>query len=95
MSHRAEKSVRSHMGADGSLSIPRDRKGEFEPKLLKKKQTNISQDIEENILSMYAKGMTTGDIEAHIWDIYCLEASDRFFLWQKNGSSGLWRSSAR
>lgn len=38
--------------------------------MLKKNQTSISQDIEEKILSMYAKGMTTGDIEAHIQDIY-------------------------
>ena len=41
-------------------------KGEYEPQLLKKNQTSISQDIEEKILSMYAKGMTTGDIESHI-----------------------------
>ena len=38
--------------------MPRDRKGEFEPHVLKKNQTSISQDIEEKILSMYAKGMT-------------------------------------
>ena len=50
------------------VSVPRDRKGEFEPQVLKKNQTSISQDIEEKILSMYAKGMTTGDIEAHIQD---------------------------
>lgn len=37
-------------------SVPRDRKGEFEPQVLKKHQTSISQDIEEKILSMYAKG---------------------------------------
>lgn len=58
------------------VSVPRDRKGEFEPQLLKKNQTSISQDIEEKILSMYAKGMTTGDIEAHIQDIYGLSVSD-------------------
>ena len=38
--------------------------------MLKKNQTSITQDIEEKILSMYAKGMTTGDIETHIQDIY-------------------------
>ena len=58
------------------VAVPRDRKGEFEPQLLKKNQTSISQDIEEKILSMYAKGMTKGDIEAHIRDIYGLEVSD-------------------
>ena len=50
--------------------------GEFEAQLLKKNQTSISQDVEEKILSMYAKGMTTGDIETHIRDIYGLEVSD-------------------
>ena len=45
---------------------PRDRKGELELQFLKKNQTCISQVIEEKILSMYAKGMTTGDIESHI-----------------------------
>ena len=49
---------------------------QFEPQVLKKNQTSISQDIEEKILSMYAKGMTTGDIEAHIHDIYGVEVSD-------------------
>ena len=44
--------------------------------MLKKNQTSISQDIEEKILSMYAKGMTTGDIEAHIQDIYGICVSD-------------------
>ncbi len=58
------------------VSVPRDRKGEFEPQLLKKNQTSISRDIEEKILSMYDKGMTTSDIEVHIRDIYGVEVSD-------------------
>ena len=40
------------------IDVPRDRKGEFEPQLVKKQQTSLSGDIEEKILSMYAKGMT-------------------------------------
>ena len=52
--------------------MPRDRKGEFEPELVKKQQTTLTGDIEEKILSMYAKGMTTGDIEGHIKEIYGL-----------------------
>ena len=71
----SSKTLRTSFGKV-DVSIPRDRKGEFEPQLLKKKQTSISQDIEEKILSMYAKGMTTGDIETHIRDIYGLEVSD-------------------
>ena len=50
--------------------MPRDRDGEFEPQLVKKNQTTLTGDIEEKIISMYAKGMTTSDIEAHIRDIY-------------------------
>lgn len=69
------KNLRTSFG-EVELSVPRDRKGEFEPQILKKNQTSISQDIEEKILTMYAKGMTTGDIETHIQDIYGLSISD-------------------
>lgn len=71
----SSKTLRTSFG-DVVVSIPRDRKGEYEPQLLKKNQTSISQDIEEKILSMYAKGMTTSDIESHIRDIYGIEVSD-------------------
>ena len=71
----SSKTLRTSFG-DVEVSVPRDRKGEFEPQVLKKNQTSISQDIEEKILSMYAKGMTTGDIETHIRDIYGIEVSD-------------------
>ena len=71
----SSKKLRTSYG-EVDVSIPRNRKGEFEPQLLKKDQTSISQDIEEKILSMYAKGMSTGDIEAHIRDIYGVEVSD-------------------
>ena len=71
----SSKTLRTSFG-DVEVSVPRDRKGEFEPQVLKKNQTSISQDIEEKILSMYAKGMTTADIETHIRDIYGIEVSD-------------------
>lgn len=71
----SSKTLRTSFG-DVEVAVPRDRKGEFEPQLLKKNQTSISQDIEEKILSMYAKGMTTGDIEAPIHDIYGVDVSD-------------------
>ena len=71
----SSKTLRTSFG-DVEVAVPRDRKGEFEPQLLKKNQTSISQDIKEKILSMYAKGMTTGDIEAHIQDIYGVDVSD-------------------
>lgn len=71
----SSKTLRTSFG-DVEVSVPRDREGEFEPQILKKNQTSISQDIEEKILSMYAKGMTAGDIEAHIQDIYGISVSD-------------------
>ena len=71
----SSKTLRTSFG-DVEVSVPRDRKGEFEPQILKKNQTSITQDVKEKILSMYAKGMTTGDIETHIREIYGLEVSD-------------------
>ena len=69
------KKLKTSFG-ETEIEIPRDRKGEFEPHLIKKHQTSISGDIEEKILSMYAKGMTTSDIESHIREIYGLSISD-------------------
>ena len=71
----SSKTLRTSFG-DVEVSVLRDHKGEYEPQLLKKNQTSISQDIEEKILSMYAKGMTTSDIENHIRDIYGIDVSD-------------------
>ena len=82
----SSKTLRTSFG-DVEVSVPRDRKGEFEPKVLKKNQTSISQDIEEKILSMYAKGMTTSDIEAHIQDIYGVEVSDTTVKYSLQGTT--------
>ena len=71
----SSKTLRTSFG-EVDVSVPRDRKGEFEPQVLKKNQTSSSQDIQKKILSMYAKGMTTGDIETHIQDIYGISVSD-------------------
>ena len=71
----SEKTLKTSFG-DVEIQVPRDRKGEFEPELIKKQQTTLTGDIEEKILSMYAKGMTTGDIEGHIKEIYGLDVSD-------------------
>ena len=57
------------------IKVPRDRNGGFEPQLIKKNKNTLSGDIEEKIISMYAKGMTTNDISAHIEDIYGIEVS--------------------
>ena len=71
----SKKTLKTSFG-ETEIKVPRDRDGEFEPQLVKKNQTTLTGDIEEKILSMYAKGMTTSDIETHIQEIYGLECSD-------------------
>jgi len=71
----SKKTVKSSFG-EVEINVPRDRNGDFDPQLLKKHQTTLTGDIEEKILSMYAKGMSTADIESHIRDIYGLDVSD-------------------
>ena len=67
------KTVTSSMG-EIALDIPRDRQGSFEPQVVKKHQTDISS-IEDQVLSMYAKGMTTRDISDHLNSVYGVDAS--------------------
>ena len=71
----SKKTLRTSFG-DTTIQIPRDRKGEFDPVILRKNQTSISQDVEAKIISMYAKGMSTTDIGDHIRDIYGIEVSE-------------------
>jgi transposase-like protein len=69
----SKKNVVSSMGQI-ALDIPRDRNAEFEPQIVKKHQTDISN-IEDQVLSMYAKGMTTRDISDHLKTVYGVDAS--------------------
>ena len=71
----SRKTMRTSYG-DMDIAIPRDRKGKYEPQLIPKYQNTVTQDMEEKIISMYAKGMTTGDIEAHLKELYDLDISD-------------------
>jgi putative transposase len=56
------------------IETPRDRTGEFEPQIVKKRQKNISS-FDDKIISMYAKGMSTRDIQTHVQEIYGAEIS--------------------
>lgn len=62
------KRVKSRYGKI-ALDVPRDRKSEFDPKIVKKRQRDISG-LEDKIISLYARGMTTRDIESHVQEIY-------------------------
>ena len=68
-----KKTLRSELG-ECEISVPRDRNGEFVPVVMEKRQTR-SDDLENRILAMYAKGLSTRDIEDHLRDIYGVEAS--------------------
>lgn len=59
------------------IQVPQDRKSTFEPQIVKKRQKDIS-DIDQKIISMYAKGMTTRQISDIINDIYGFEPSEGF-----------------
>ena len=56
------------------ITVPRDRNGEFDPIIVKKYERTIGP-IEDKIISMYAKGMTTRDIQSHIQEMYGLDIS--------------------
>ena len=71
-----EKTVNSSYGSM-RIDVPQDRKSTFEPKVLKKRQKDIS-DIDQKIISMYAKGMTTRQISDTLIDIYGFETSEGF-----------------
>ncbi len=63
--------------SDGGFNLdsPRDRAGSFEPQLIKKNQTHLTDDIEEKVLSMYSLGLSYRDISKHIEDMYKIELS--------------------
>lgn len=63
-----KKTISSDYG-DCEISVPRDRNGEFEPKVIEKRQTRTDE-IEQKIMAMYAKGMSQRDIEDTLRDIY-------------------------
>ncbi len=57
-----------------TIDVPRDRNGEFEPRIVPKRARRLGQ-IDEMILSLYARGLTTRDIEAHLLEVYGVKAS--------------------
>ena len=67
------KTLKSQYG-EFQIDVPRDRNGEFEPKLIPKYQRNISG-IEEKVISLYARGMSTRDIHDQLNDLYGIELS--------------------
>ena len=71
---RKPKSIRSSYG-EMEIAVPQDREGTFEPQIVKKRQKDISS-IEQKIIAMYARGLTTRQISDQIEDIYGFEVSE-------------------
>jgi len=69
----SKKTIKSKLG-ETKLNIPRDRKGEYEPQIIKKYETSING-LEDQIIALYSKGMSTRDIESHMRDIYGISVS--------------------
>jgi putative transposase len=69
----SKKTIKSKLG-ETNLDIPRDRKGEYEPQIIKKYETSLNG-LEDQIIALYSKGMSTRDIEDHMKDIYGINVS--------------------
>ncbi|MFZ7946991.1 MULTISPECIES: IS256 family transposase [Bacillaceae] len=67
------KTIKSKFG-ETKLSIPRDRNGTYEPQIIKNYETSING-LEDQIIALYSKGVSTRDIEAHMKDIYGIDVS--------------------
>ena len=69
------KKVKTESLGDMILNIPRDRKSEYEPQLIPKGQ-RMSDKLEEAIIGMYSRGMTTSDISEQVKQVYGVEISE-------------------
>ena len=72
---KSKKTVRSMSGGSFELETGRDRGGSFEPKIVPKRQLIITEELEGNVLSMYARGMGTRAISDYIREMYAMEIS--------------------
>ena len=70
---KGKKTIKGDFG-EAEIEVPRDRNGEFEPQLIKKRQTRF-KGFDDKIISMYARGMTTRDIRDHLLELYGIEVS--------------------
>ena len=100
---RNGKTSKRIIGADGDveIEIPRDRNGDFEPQLIRKRQVRLPG-FDEKVLSLYARGMTTREIQGHLQEIYDVEVSpalisrvtdavlDEVKAWQNRPLDAVW-----
>lgn len=72
----SKKTLRTSHG-DVEVKVPRDRNSKFEPQIIPK-HSAITKDLEQRVVSMYARGMTTRDLRSHVEEIYGLDVSPMF-----------------
>lgn len=70
---RSEKTIHTGSGSV-AIEVPRDRAGSFDPKLVRKRQRRL-EGFDDKVLSLYARGMTTREIQGHLKDLYGTEVS--------------------
>jgi putative transposase len=97
---KGSKTLKTEQG-DIPIEVPRDRDGTFEPKLVKKRQTHFTG-FDDKILSMYARGMSQRDIQAHLEEMYGTEVGhdlisrvtdaivDEVVAWQSRPLDPVW-----
>jgi len=71
---KSRKTMKSSSGSF-ELETPRDRSGSFEPQLVKKHQTHVSNEIEAKMISMFGRGMSYRDIAGHVKELYGISVS--------------------
>lgn len=71
---KGKKSVKTSLG-EVEINTPRDRNGSFEPELLPKRQRTLGVDLDRQIIALYARGASYGDIRDHLSDMYGIDAS--------------------
>jgi putative transposase len=71
---KSKKTIKS-LNGNFELNTPRDRAGTFSPKLVKKHQTTLNDELEQKIIALYGLGMSYKDISAHLEEMYGLEVS--------------------
>lgn len=96
---KTKKNVRSLQSGEFELESTRDRNGTFEPKIVAKRQLIITDELEENVIAMYARGMSTRNISDYVKEMYAMEISateisnitDRIIP-AMNGEPDLWKA---
>ncbi len=82
----SQKTLKGEQG-HVEIEVPRDRQGTFEPQLVKKGQTRLDG-FDDKILTLYARGMTTRDIQAQLQELYGVEVSPTLISGADRGSDG-------